>query len=100
MGIMNLDMYDIVRVPRITEKGTRLKEKNNVLTFEVRVDANKVQVKKAVEELFKVKVADVTTVKTAGKKKRIGMRVGRRSDWKKAYVTLKPGEKIAIFEGA
>jgi len=97
---MNLDMYDIIRVPRITEKGARIREKNNVITFEVKLDANKVQVRKAVEEIFKVKVLDVTTVKNAGKKKRVGARVGRRSDWKKAYVTLKPGEKIAIFEGA
>jgi large subunit ribosomal protein L23 len=97
---MMTDFYDIIRVPRITEKGTRLKEKNNVLTFEVKINANKVQVRKAVEGIFKVKVADVTTVKNAGKKKRIGQRAGRRSDWKKAYVTLKAGEKIDIFEGA
>lgn len=97
---MTTDFYDIIRVPRITEKGARLKEKNNVLTFEVKLNANKVQVKKAVEGIFKVKVLDVTTVKNAGKKKRIGQRLGRRSDWKKAYVTLKPGEKIEIFEGA
>lgn len=97
---MTLDMYDIIRVPRITEKGTRLKEQNNVLTFEVRVDANKVQVRKAIERIFTVKVADITTVKNAGKNKRVGQRVGRRSDWKKAYVTLKPGEKIELFEGA
>ena len=94
------DLYDIVKAPRITEKGTRLKEKNNVLTFEVRTDANKLQVRKAIEGIFKVKVMDVTTVKIAGKKKRMGQRLGRRSDWKKAYVTLKPGEKIDIFEGA
>lgn len=97
---MSLDIYDIIRIPRITEKGTRLKEKNNVLTFEVRRDANKIQVRKAIEGIFKVKVADVTTVNAAGKKKRLGQRVGRRSDWKKAYVTLRPGEKIEIFEGA
>jgi len=97
---MTLDMYDIIRVPRITEKGTRLREKNNVLTFEVKVHANKVQVRKAIEEIFKVKVADVTTVNSVGKKRRMGTRLGRTSDWKKAYVTLKPGEKIAIFEGA
>ena len=97
---MTTDMYDVIRVPRITEKGARLKEKNNVLTFEVKVDANKVQVRKAIEGIFKVKVADVTTVKNAGKNKRVGQRLGRRSDWKKAYVTLKPGEKIEIFEGA
>ena len=97
---MSTDFYDIIRVPRITEKGTRLKEKNNVLTFEVKTDANKVQVRKAIEGIFKVKVADVTTVKSSGKKKRMGQRLGRTSDWKKAYVTLKPGEKIDIFEGA
>jgi len=97
---MTIDYYDIVRVPRITEKGTRLKEQSNVLTFEVRVDANKVQVRKAIEGIFKVKVTDVTTVNCPGKKKRMGQREGRRSDWKKAYVTLKPGEKIEIFEGA
>lgn len=97
---MTTDFYDIIRVPRITEKGTRLKEKNNVLTFEVKINANKVQVRKAVEGIFKVKVSDVTTVKNPGKKKRIGQRSGRTSDWKKAYVTLKPGEKIDIFEGA
>jgi len=97
---MTMDLYDIIRVPRITEKGTRLKEQSNVLTFEVRNDANKVQVRKAIEGIFKVKVLDVTTVNVAGKLKRMGMREGRRSDWKKAYVTLKPGEKIDIFEGA
>jgi large subunit ribosomal protein L23 len=97
---MSNDLYDIIRAPRITEKGTRLKEKNNVLTFEVKTDANKVQVKKAVEGIFKVKVLDVTTVKNLGKNKRVGQRLGRRSDWKKAYVTLKPGEKIDIFECA
>jgi len=97
---MTTDLYNIIRIPRITEKGTRLKEQSNVLTFEVRTDANKVQVRKAIEGIFKVKVVDVTTVNVIGKRKRMGMREGRRSDWKKAYVTLKPGEKIDIFEGA
>lgn len=97
---MMTDIYDIVRMPRITEKGTRLKERDNVITFEVRRDANKVQVRKAIEAIFKVKVADVTTVNVAGKKKRLGQRMGRRPDWKKAYVTLRPGEKIEMFEGA
>lgn len=97
---MTTDLYDIIRIPRITEKGSRLKEKNNVLTFEVRTDANKVQVRKAIEGIFKVKVLDVTTVNAIGKRKRMGMREGRTSDWKKAYVTLKQGEKIDIFEGA
>lgn len=94
------DLYDIIRIPRITEKGTRIKEKNNVLTFSVRKDVNKVQIKKAIEGIFKVKVADITTVNYSGKVKRLGQRIGRRADWKKAYVTLKPGEKIDMFEGA
>jgi large subunit ribosomal protein L23 len=97
---MTTDYYELIRVPRLTEKGARLKEKNNVLIFEVNTDANKVQVRKAIEDIFKVKVSDVTTLKNAGKIKRMGARIGRRSDWKKAYVTLKPGEKIDIFEGA
>lgn len=97
---MTENLYDIIRVPRITEKGTRLKEQSNVLTFEVRRDANKVQVRKAIERVFNVKVADITTVNCGGKKKRVGARVGRRPDWKKAYVTLKPGQKIDLFEGA
>ncbi|HWR72137.1 MAG TPA: 50S ribosomal protein L23 [Nitrospirota bacterium] len=97
---MTQDFYDIIRAPRITEKGSRLKDKNNVLTFEVKKTANKLQVRKAIEGIFKVKVVDITTVNVAGKKKRMGAREGRRSDWKKAYVTLKPGEKIDIFEGA
>jgi large subunit ribosomal protein L23 len=70
------------------------------LTFEVRNEANKVHVRKAIEVIFKVKVLDVTTVNVSGKKKRMGARLGRTSDWKKAFVTLKPGEKIDIFEGA
>ena len=97
---MTSDLYDIIRNPRITEKGTRIKEKSNVLTFEVKKSANKVQVKKAIEGIFKVKVLDVTTINYPGKIKRLGQRSGRRSDWKKAYVTLKPGEKIDMFEGA
>ncbi|HAK60937.1 MAG TPA: 50S ribosomal protein L23 [Nitrospiraceae bacterium] len=97
---MTSDLYDIIRNPRITEKGTRIKEKSNVLTFEVKKTANKVQVKKAIEGIFKVKVLDVTTINYSGKIKRLGQRSGRRSDWKKAYVTLKPGEKIDMFEGA
>ncbi|OGW18611.1 MAG: 50S ribosomal protein L23 [Nitrospirae bacterium GWC2_57_13] len=97
---MTNEHYDIIRMPRITEKGSRQKDKNNVLTFVVRKDANKLQVRKAIETIFKVKVLDVTTVVCAGKKKRLGARQGSKPDWKKAYVTLKAGEKIDIFEGA
>ena len=95
-----MTIYEVIKRPLVTEKGVTKKESERTLCFEVAPDANKVQVRKAVEGIYKVKVADVTTVKNAGKTKRLGQRVGRRSDWKKAYVTLKPGEKIDIFEGA
>jgi large subunit ribosomal protein L23 len=76
-----------------------MKEKGNVLAFKVHPSANKIQVRKAVEALFKVKVAAVRTENMHGKFKRVGRFAGRRSDWKKAYVTLKPGEKsIEYFE--
>jgi large subunit ribosomal protein L23 len=90
---------DVIIGPLITEKSTIMKEKGNVLAFKVDPRANKVQVRKAVEALFKVKVASVRTENMHGKFKRVGRFAGRRSDWKKAYVTLKPGEKtIEYFE--
>lgn len=90
---------DVILGPLITEKSTILKEKGNVLAFRVARRANKVQVRQAVEALFKVKVAAVRTENMHGKFKRVGRFAGQRSDWKKAYVTLKPGEKsIEYFE--
>ena len=90
---------DVIIGPLITEKSTILKEKGNVLAFKVAPRANKVQIRQAVEVLFKVKVASVRTENMHGKFKRVGRYAGRRSDWKKAYVTLKPGEKtIEYFE--
>jgi large subunit ribosomal protein L23 len=90
---------DVILGPLITEKSTLLKEKGNVLAFRIDPSANKVQVRQAVEALFKVKVASVRTENMHGKFKRVGRYAGRRSDWKKAYVTLKPGEKsIEYFE--
>lgn len=85
--------------PHITEKMS--KEKDNFkYAFEVDIDANKHEIKKAVEELFKVKVIDVKTVIVKGKVKRLGRFEGRRKDWKKAIVTLKKGDVIPLFEGA
>jgi len=90
---------DVLIGPLITEKTQILKEKGNVLAFKVERRANKVEVKKAVEALFKVKVASVRTENVHGKVKRVGRFAGKRPDWKKAYVTLKPGEKsIEYFE--
>ena len=90
---------DVIIGPLITEKSTLLKEKGNVLAFRIQKTANKVQVRQAVEALFKVKVASVRTEIMHGKYKRVGRYAGHRSDWKKAYVTLKPGQKtIEYFE--
>lgn len=91
--------HDIVISPVITEKSTLLKEKGGALVFRVQRGANKVEIKKAVERLFDVKVASVRTENMHGKFKRVGRFVGQRPDWKKAYVTLKPGQKsIEYFE--
>ena len=91
--------YDVIVDPLITEKTTILKEKGGVLAFRVARRANKVEIKKAIESLFKVKVAQVRTQNVHGKSKTVGRFRGRRPDWKKAYVTLKPGEKsIEYFE--
>lgn len=91
--------HEIIVAPLITEKTTLLKEKGPVLAFRVDRHANKVEIRHAVEKLFKVKVASVRTQNAWGKKKRVGRYEGRRPDWKKAYVTLKPGERtIEYFE--
>ncbi len=93
------DAHRIIVAPLITEKTTLLKEKGAVLAFRVDRRANKVEIRRAVETLFKVKVEMVRTQNVHGKAKRVGRFQGRRPDWKKAYVTLKPGEKpIEYFE--
>jgi large subunit ribosomal protein L23 len=95
------NLHDVIRRPLITEKSTFLKETQSSLCFEVHRDATKPEIKKAVETLFGVKVADVRVANVHGKVKRQGRYVGRRSDWKKAYVVLKKGEKmIEFFEQA
>ena len=95
------NLYEVIRRPLITEKTTALKETQRSLCFEVHRDASKPEIKKAVEALFGVKVADVRVANVHGKVKRQGRYVGRRPDWKKAYVVLKQGEKmIEFFEQA
>ena len=91
---------DIILAPLISEKGTALAEGANQFLFKVRPEANKIEVKRAVEALFKVKVVEVRVARYLGKVRRIGRSMGRRSDWKKAYVTLKEGDKIDFFGGA
>lgn len=96
---MKKDPYQIILRPVITEKSTRLKEKNREICFEVDKKANKSEIKKAVEHLFKVKVEKVWTQKKVGKIRRVGRNEGKTKDWKKAYVKLKEGEKmIEYFE--
>ena len=92
--------YDIIRRPVITEKTSIQKEVSNQFTFEVDRMANRLEIKKAVEGIFNVKVAGVRTMQVKGKTKRRGWIVGKRRDWKKAIVTLMPGERIDFFEGA
>lgn len=91
--------YKIIRRPLITEKSTLQKELHNQLAFEVDRRANRIEIKNAVERIFKVKVENVRTMNYEGKRKRLGRTEGRRRHWKKAIVTLKPGEKIEFFEG-
>ncbi|HWZ85366.1 MAG TPA: 50S ribosomal protein L23 [Thermoanaerobaculia bacterium] len=90
---------ELIRRPLITEKATRLKEASNTICFEVAVTANKIEVAKAVEKLFSVKVADVRLANRQGKRKRMGRFIGQRKAWKKAYVRLAPDQKIEFFEG-
>ena len=89
-----INKHDVIKKPLITEKAVNLKETKGKVTFAVDKRANKLLVKEAVEELFKVKVESVSTLNYKGKKKRFGVIEGRRQDWKKAVVTLKKGEKL------
>ena len=91
--------HQVIKGPIITEKTHMLKDMANKVTFRVDGKANKIEIRKALEELFKVKVLAVNTVNMKGKKKTMGRTEGVRSDWKKAIVTLAPGDKIPGMEG-
>jgi large subunit ribosomal protein L23 len=94
-------LTSVIRRPLVTEKTTILREDGRTLVLQVAADANKVQIRQAVEQLFGSKVAAVRTTSVRGKLKRQGRFVGRRPDWKKAYVRLREGEKLPEFiEGA
>jgi large subunit ribosomal protein L23 len=88
--------YDIVKHPLLSEKGTRLSEEENKYVFRVSPGANKIEIKRAIEKLYKVKVKDVNTMNLRGKTKRMGFTVGKRPDWKKAIVTLEEGETLSF----
>lgn len=109
---MNRAAHHVIKRPLLTEKGTRLKEHGGApvgtfseeelkpqVLFEVALDANKIEIKNAIEALFSVKVVDVHTQIMRGKEKRVGRFMGQRSNWKKAIVTLAAGNKIEFFEG-
>ena len=90
---------DIIRGPLVTEKTTLQKETNNQLTFKVDKRANRVEIKDAVEKNFNTKVKQIRTIQVKGKVKQRGKILGKKKDWKKAIVTLMPGQRIDFFEG-
>ena len=90
--------HDVIIRAMITEKGTRMRENGNRFLFQVHPDANKIEIKEAVERVFEVTVENVRTQNLLGKLKRMGRNVGRRPAWKKAIVTLREGDNIDIFE--
>jgi large subunit ribosomal protein L23 len=92
-----MTLHEVIRRPIVTEKGVGKKETERTLCFEVAADANKVQVKAAVEKMFKVKVEEVRTMNLEGKMRRRGKFSGYRPDWKKAYVKLKTGQKLPEY---
>ena len=96
-----MSLHHIIRFPHITEKSTLQSElsESQVIALHVRLDATKHQIKEAVEKVFDVRVDRIRTARFQGKMKRQGRNQGRRPDWKKAYITLKPGHKIEFLEG-
>lgn len=94
-----MEPHQIIKRPLITEKSVLRNEVENTVVFRVDRHANKLQIKSAVEALFQVSVVKVNTLNVEGKKRRVRFREGKRSDWKKAYVTLREGDSIAFFEG-
>jgi large subunit ribosomal protein L23 len=94
-----MDIYSVIKKPLVTEKSTVARDEGNKYIFEVDRKATKIEIRNAVEKIFKVKVMNVRTMNFIGKKKRVGRVIGSRSDWKKAVVTLAPGNSIEVFEG-
>jgi large subunit ribosomal protein L23 len=94
-----MNYHAIIKCPVVSEKSTMQKELSNQLSFEVDRKANRIEIKKAIQSLFSVQVDAVRTIQIKGKYKQRGRIIGKRRDWKKAIVTLKPGERIEFFEG-
>ncbi len=95
-----MNQYDVVVRPIVTEKSSLLKEAGNQYVFEVARGANKIEIAKAVEQLFKVQVLSVRVMNMEGKTRRLGKHSGKKPDWRKAIVKLSPKDKIPFFEGA
>jgi large subunit ribosomal protein L23 len=95
---MSNQLQSVLLRPLLTEKITALREKANCIALQVRLDANRIQIKQAVEAVLKVKVERINVMRVKGKSKRLGKFAGKRSDWKKAIVILKSGEKLELFE--
>jgi large subunit ribosomal protein L23 len=93
------DLRQIIKKPVITEKSTIERETRNIVTFAVAPDANKVEIKEAIEQLFDVTVLEVRTLRMLGKMRRVGLHSGRKPTWKKARVRLREGDSIEFFEG-
>ena len=95
-----MNPYDVLIRPLLTEKITAIREIKNSVAFAVDSRATRIDIRRAVEKIFSVKVASVNVMNVRGKKKRQGRYLGKRSDWRKAFVTLKEGEKIELYESA
>ena len=93
-----MNIYSIIKKPHVTEKTSLGSDSTNTVAIVVDRDANKIEIKQAVETLFKVKVDGVRTVNVAGKVKRVGRNIAKHSNWKKAYVTLQKGQSLDFFE--
>lgn len=94
-----MDIYEVIKGPHVTEKATFLKDARRQIVFKVDRRATKIDIKRAVEAIFKTKVIKVRTINLRGKRKRVGRIVGKRPDWKKAIVTVPAGEDIEKFSG-
>lgn len=94
-----MDIYQVIKEPHITEKANLQKGEANQVSFKVHRQANKIEIRRAVEALFKTRVLNVRTMNMIGKSRRMGKHVGRKPHWKKAIVQLAPGETIEFFEG-
>jgi large subunit ribosomal protein L23 len=94
-----MNVHEVIRRPLVTEKSTIGRETQNLATFAVDVRATKHDIKRAIEELFDVRVTAVRTMRQQGKKRRVGRQIGRRPAWKKAIVQLAEGQSIEFFEG-